>query len=413
MLSSIAQGTTQISNFLNSRDTLTTLKAFRRLGVDIKYDRRCNEVLIKGKGKFLKSKAITLSMGESGTTIRIISGLLSAQKFWVTLSCRPSLGKRPMARITRPLRAMGADIKGKVKGKEEFPPLVIKPARSLKGIRYRLPVASAQVKSCLLLAGIYAKGQTTIIEPYKSRDHTERMLKVFKASIEVKARTVTIGPSNLISSKNIIVPSDFSSAAYFISLGLLSERSNLLIKRVSVNPTRTGLLRVLRRMGADIKLRSLNKNYFEPYADILVKSCRLKSTVIREEEIPLMIDEIPLVFVLASFAKGRTKIYGLRELKVKETDRIYSMEFNLRRMGVNFAVRNYTNSRGARDVMVEIIGPTKFKNKKIRSFSDHRTAMSLITANLAQEEPAEIDDISCISKSFPEFFDILKSTRKY
>ncbi len=412
ILSSLSEQTTKIINFLDSQDTLTTLEAFEELGVEIKYKKSKRELFVKGRGKYLNSPDVTLQMKNSGTTIRLISGVLSAQKFSSTLEAYPSLKRRPMRRIAEPLRRMGANIKGRLKDEEEYPPLRIKPVSFLKGIEYRLPVASAQVKSCLLLASLYAKGPTLIYEPYKSRDHTERMLKVFGAKIKVKAETIRIENSDLKSPSQIFIPNDFSSASFFIALAVLFKDSKLLLEKISLNPSRIGFLRVLKRMGAKVEFKNIRRSYFEPYADILVKTSPLKGVEVKEEEIPFMIDELPLLFVLASFAKGTTQIYGLKELRVKETDRIKSMEDNLKRMGVNFRVRGYINSKREQDLMVEIKGGTKFRETFLKSFLDHRTAMSLIIASLALKREAVIDNVACINKSFPKFLSTLRSLDK-
>jgi len=411
MLSSIAKGATKISNFLDSEDTLRTLNVFRQLGVSIDYSPGDKEVIVKGRGKYLSFEKKALYMGESGTTIRLISGILSAQRTAITITSADSLKNRPMARITLPLRLMGAGIQGRRINNSEYPPLKIAPAGRLRGITYRLPVASAQVKSCLLLAGLYAQGKTTVIEQVQSRDHTERMLKIFSANIKVRRKRITVSDSVLNSPKRLFVPSDFSSSAFFIGLTLLSKNSRIVIKNVSINPSRAGLLKVLRRMGAKIKLNNLNKDYFEPYADICVESSFLKAVNVREEEIPLLIDELPLLFVLSAFAKGVTSIYGLKELRVKETDRIYSMGYNLKHMGVKFSLKNYINSSGDKDVMIKIKGGKRLMPSSIKTFSDHRTAMSLIIANLALNSLAKADNIHCISKSFPQFFKKLDSIR--
>ena len=409
MLSAIAKGTTTICNFLDSDDTLVTLNAFKRLGVAIAYDRKNATVIVRGKGKFLKPKARTLALQESGTTIRLIAGLLSGQKFQTTLTAGPLLKKRPMKRITEPLRLMGADIRGRQKGANEYPPLTIRPAKALEGAAHRLKLASAQVKSCLLLAGLYAKGATKVAEPYQSRDHTERMLKSFKAAIAVRPRMTTIRNSTLRSPKRIFIPSDFSSASFFIVLGLLTKGSKFILKRVSINPTRLGLLKVLKRMGAKITLQNIQREG-EPYADIVVTSSPLRATTIKVSEVPRMIDELPLVFVVASFAKGVTSFYGLKELQVKEADRVASMEYNLKKMGVAFEVNKYTTPKGTTDVMVKIMGPSRLtKSTLIKSFGDHRTAMSMIIAHLAMGSSARIDDIRCIAKSFPGFLQIVNN----
>ncbi|MCD6539525.1 MAG: 3-phosphoshikimate 1-carboxyvinyltransferase [Candidatus Omnitrophica bacterium] len=412
ILSSISQGKTEIRNFLHSEDTLTTLQAFQNLGVNIKYNKFQKKVSVESKGKYLNSENITLQMKNSGTTIRLISGVLSAQKFSSTLQAYSSLKRRPMLRITQPLRQMGADIKGRKKEIEEYPPLKINPVDFLKGIEYRLSMPSAQVKSCLLLAGLFAQGKTSIVEPYRSRDHTERMLKIFGAKIRANRRLIFIEDSQLQGPSEIFIPSDFSSASFFIALATLTKGARLLLKKVSINPTRLGFLKVLRRMGAKIRFININKNYFEPYADILVEYCQLRGTKIKEREVPLMIDELPLLFVLACLAKGKTQILGLKELKVKETDRIKSMEYNLKKMGAKFSVKEYLNPQKEKDWRVEIEGPAKFKDSSIKSFSDHRTAMSLIIGRLSLGREAVIDDITCIDKSFPEFLTTLRRLDK-
>ncbi len=414
MISSLTRGKTLITNFLDSEDTFTTLKALRMLGVNIRYFPKQAEVLVKARGKYLKpdSKIVVLYMKESGTTIRLISGILAAQRFKSRLLVAPSLRKRPMRRIIDPLRLMGADVRGKARDNNEYPPLNISPVKGIKPIEYKLPVASAQVKSCVLFAGLYAKGKTVVFETGKSRNHTELMLKAFGASIEVKRQKIFLNTSKLKTPGKIFVPSDFSSAAFFIVLGVLLKKSRIRIKNVSVNSTRTGLLTVLRKMGANIRLANINKSNAEPYADIIVKSSSLNSVTVREDQIPQMIDEIPLLFVAASFAKGKTTIYGLKELKVKETDRINSIKYNLKKMGVDFKVDTYKNKQGQKDYKVSITGCKKFKKAKIKSFSDHRTAMSMIIANLALERPANIDNIKCVSKSFPEFVNIIKDLQR-
>jgi 3-phosphoshikimate 1-carboxyvinyltransferase len=355
MLSSLSRGRTEISNFLGSEDTLTTLNVFRKLGVDIDYSPKEGILIVKGKGKYLNpgSKSISLYMSESGTTIRLVSGILAGQRFPVKLLTADSLKKRPMGRIIEPLRLMGANISGRPENNNQYPPLRINPVnKDLTAINYKLPVPSAQVKSCLLFAGLYSKGATRVIETNKSRNHTELMLKSFRADIKIRGRSIEIKKTRLKTPGILFVPSDFSSAAFFVVLGLLLKDAIIKIKKVSINPTRTGLLKVLRNMGADIKVSCRSEAGFEPYADITVKSSRLKGIVVKENQIPRMIDEIPLLFVAAAFAEGETLIYGLKELKVKETDRINSMKDNLRRMGVDFQVEVYKNRQGFKDYRV-------------------------------------------------------------
>lgn len=413
IFSSLVRGKTRIVNFLKARDTLVTLQAFKRLGVDITFQKE-NTLRVESSGKYFKSEGLRINTGESGTSIRLLAGLLSAQKFPVVLTSSGSLSQRPMRRIVEPLRLMGADIQARRIGGEDFPPLKIRPVKVLKGITYRLPLPSAQVKSCLLLAGLYAQGESKIIEPYRSRDHTERMLRVFRAKISRRNKSVLIRNSCLKTPGEVFIPGDFSSASFFLSLALLVRNSSLVIEKVGINPTRLGFLKVLRRMGADIRLMNRKDDYFEPYADIGVKSSFLKATLIREEEIPLMIDEVPLLFVVASFAQGVTQIYGLRELRVKETDRLYSMAYNLRKVGVDFEIKKYS-SKGKNNFMVQIKGPLRLRKKSkeiFKTFSDHRTSMSLIVFSLALNQEYFIDDINCVNKSFPDFLYLLNSVAK-
>jgi len=408
IISSLTKAKTKISPFLFSRDTLATVSCLRRLGVDIKLFK--DSVLVEGAGPYFpKTGKIRLSARESGTTMRILSGLLAGQKFPVIFSADLSLRKRPMKRITAPLREMGADIKGVIIANEEYPPLSINPASGIKAVNYRLPVPSAQVKSCLFLASLYAKGESKIIESVYSRDHTERMLSLFKAGVKIRGKAILISPARLRSPKNIFIPSDFSSAAFFIALGLTIKDSEILIKDVNINPTRCGLLLVLKRMRADIRVIN-KKGGYEPYADIIIKSSSLLATQVKEREIPLMIDEIPILCSIASFAKGTTVIWGLRELKVKETDRVTSMVYNLKSAGVKISAERYFK-KGKEDWCLIIIGRKKFKRAHFKSFSDHRTTMSMVVFGMASRNTCTIDDIKCINKSFPGFIPLISSLR--
>jgi 3-phosphoshikimate 1-carboxyvinyltransferase len=408
IVSSIAKGKTHLKPFLISDDTLSTLECVRRLGVAAQLESD-NSLVVEGKGLcFSQDEKISLYANESGTTLRILSGLLCGQKFPSYFDAHASLLKRPMSRITAPLRLMGADIKGISTIFEEYPPLEINPVNVIKGIKYKLPIASAQIKSAIILASLYAKGQTEIYEPTISRDHTERMLTLFKGKIRRKGKRIFCGRSKLIApEESIFIPSDFSSAAFFIILGLILNNSEILIKDVNINPTRCGLLAVLSRMNAEITLIN-KKKYFEPYADILVKSSSLKGTEVKENEVPLIIDEIPILCVAASFAKGKTIIKGVKELKVKETDRINSIVYNLNKAGVKVSVRKFIkNTR--EDWLIEINGGSKLKKTNFESFSDHRTAMSMIILGKALEEESSIDDVHCANKSFPQFIPLLES----
>ncbi|MDD5355463.1 MAG: 3-phosphoshikimate 1-carboxyvinyltransferase [Candidatus Omnitrophica bacterium] len=397
IISSIAKGNTLVENFSYSDDCEATLKASRLLGIKIKKIGKCR-LRIYGKGLFGLSKPVNkINLGESGTSMRLLIGLLSGQNFNATLEAKGSLRKRPMLRVIQPLRLMAANIKACKKGKEEFPPVKIYPS-PLKAISWRMSIPSAQVKSAILLAGLYAKGRTKIYEPIKSRDHTERMLKLFGADIKLRGKNIYIRQSDLISPKKIYVPSDISSASFFMVLASLLEGSRVTIENVSLNPSRRGVIDVLKKMGADIKVIYKRRNYFEPMADLVIKSSKLKGIVVREDIMPRLIDELPVLMVAASLAKGRSVFEGIAELRVKETDRIKSMAANLSRMGVKIKVKTKANKE-----IIVVEGAETLKGASLKSFGDHRTAMSMIIAALCANSPSRLDDIKCISKSFPDF----------
>ena len=347
LISALSCGVTKIFNFLNSNDTLATLSCIEKFPIKVEYARDTNQVRISSSSEgslFSLSKKTIFSASESGTTIRLLSGILSGQPFPSIIKAAPALSKRPMKRITVPLRLMGAKINGKSENGEEYPPLEIAPVKELSGITYIMPQASAQVKSAILFASLFSKTPVRIKEPYPSRDHTERMLLSFGARIK-KSRGFIVceRPDLKLKLKTpgqLTVPGDFSSAAFFLVLGALLKNSEILLKNVGINPTRTGLLGALRRMGARIRVNN-KKNGVEPYADILVKSSELCGITVKAEEIPLMIDEIPVLMVAASFARGTSGLYGLKELKVKETDRIHSMVSNLQKAGVDIVASPY------------------------------------------------------------------------
>jgi 3-phosphoshikimate 1-carboxyvinyltransferase len=286
--------------------------------------------------------------------------------------------------------------------------LTITPVGALKGINYVLPVHSAQVKSAIIFASLYAEGKTEIVEPLPSRDHTERMLSLFKTGLKKQGKSIISFPvKKLFTPKRLFIPADFSSASFFIVLGLILKNSRIVIKNVGINPTRCGLLKVLKRMGGEIKVLNRN-NYYEPYGDILINSSHLKGTQIKEEEVPLMIDEIPILCVAASFAKGKTRIWGVKELKVKEADRINSVVTNLKMAGVSISAHKYS-VKGREDWMIEIEGRKNYKPAAFKSFSDHRTAMSMIIFGMGLERESVIDNIRCIDKSFPQFISVINS----
>ncbi len=395
ILASIVKGRTVIKNFLFSDDCLITLKALRCLGVNIKIQKNKKEIIVDSKGKFCPPRSV-LNMGESGTSARILLGLLAARGFKAKLSGASSLMKRPMARVIAPLRLMGADIKARNRGGEEFLPIRIS-GKQLHSITWRQKINSAQVKSAILLAALNAEGKTAVIEPVASRDHTERMIKLFGGRINIKKSKITISESILRTPGKVFIPGDISSAAFFIVAAILIRGSKLLLRNVGVNSTRFGALRVLKRMGA--KIRIINKRGgYEPIADIRVSSCNLRSTVIKHTEIPSLIDELPVIMVAASLAKGKTVIRGVKELRVKETDRIRSMRLNLMKLGVNIRVKALKKFE-----TIEIIGDKQLTGSKLNSHGDHRTAMSMIVAALAAKGDSTLDDFSCISKSFPGF----------
>ena len=407
IFSSMVPARTEIYNILECEDTRMTINIFKRLGVSIRKDKNKRCLVVNGCGKYFKPDGRLFTAGESGTTMRLMAGLLAAQKFPSTLKGAQGLNVRPMGRVTVPLREMGADINGAIDGSKEFPPLRIKPVENLTAIEYDMPVPSAQVKSAVMLAGLYARGTTVIKEKFAARDHTERALKLFGAEIESSGNSIKLYSSRLTSPGRIFIPGDISSAAFFIALGMLRKGSDpVVLKRVGINPTRDGFLKTVKKMGARIRFKNHNKEHYEPYADIEVYPSALNGVTIHEKELPSMIDELPLVFMLAVFAKGETLIKGASELRVKETDRVESMRDNLSRMGAEVKI-----SGQGRELAVKIKGTENIYPAEIKSYNDHRTAMAMVIAHMAlNRAEVEIDNIKCIDKSFPEFFDTLWKT---
>jgi 3-phosphoshikimate 1-carboxyvinyltransferase len=407
IISALAPGKTVITNFPANKDCLATLNTLKKFGLKIKQeDSRTVTVFGKGLYGLAKPKG-SVFIGESGTTLRLLLGVLAGQNFSTKLTAAKSLCRRPMLRVNAPLRMMGARITARRKsstGKEEYPPLAIR-GGNLKAITYRMPVLSAQVKSAILLAGLYASGRTRVIEPVKTRDHTERMLKLFKADIKVKQNTIVIkGGPELSSPGRISIPGDISSAGFFITAAAILPGSRLLIKNVSLNPSRIGAINVLKRMRADIKLRRTGlRSAGEPAGDIIIKSSSLKGVRVKREEIPSLIDELPVLMVAACLAKGKSVFEAVGELRVKETDRISSMQDNLARMGAHIRVEKHGRSE---NIVIE--GSKQLKGAKVKSFSDHRTAMSLVIAGLSASGTTLIDNLDCINKSFPDFLALLK-----
>ena len=396
MFGSIADGTTEIHNFLPGADCLATIRCFRALGIEI--EQEGSTVTVHGKGLHgLSAPSHILDVGNSGTTVRLLSGLLAGQTFQSTLTGDDSIQKRPMKRIITPLTAMGGEIKS-IRD-NDCVPLQIQ-GRPLKGIHYDSPVSSAQVKSCVLLAGLYADGPTSITEPYVSRNHSELMLRSFGASVTSKDTTVTIQPEPELTGQKVIVPGDISSAAYFIAAGLLVPGSEILIKNVGTNPTRDGILRVCRQMGADIQLLDQKEHCQEPAADILVRYSSLKGTEIHGELIPTLIDELPVIAVMAAFAEGTTVIRDAQELKVKESNRLDIMVRHLQAMGADVTPTE--------DGMI-IRGGTPLHGATLDSHLDHRIAMSFAVAGLAAQGETEITRADCVNISYPRFYEDLQS----
>ncbi len=398
MFGSIAKGDTEITNFLQGADCLSTISCFRAMGIEIENDG--NRVLVHGKGLHGLSKPENvLDCGNSGTTTRLISGILSAQNFDVTLTGDASIQKRPMKRIMDPLSLMGADIRS-IHG-NGCAPLAIS-GRPLHGIHYQSPVASAQVKSAILLAGLYADGETRVTEPYVSRNHSELMLSHFGADVHTEDTTAVIRPVKELYGQKIEVPGDISSAAFFLSAGLLIPNSEILIKNVGTNPTRDGILRVCKDMGADITLLN-EKTSGEPTADLLVRSSSLHGTVIGGAVIPTLIDELPMIAGMACFAEGETIIKDASELKVKESNRIAVMVENLSAMGADV--------EETEDGMI-IRGGKPLHGAVIDSHLDHRIAMTFAILGCMAEGETEILGAECVNISYPGFYDDLKRLSK-
>lgn len=391
MLGALAKGTTSVTNFLKGADCLSTISCFEKMGIEI--EQLPSEILIHGKGLHgLNAPETILDVGNSGTTTRLLSGILAGQAFCTTLTGDASIQKRPMTRIITPLSQMG----GKIESLSDngCAPLKIT-GHPLKPIHYLSPVSSAQVKSCVLLAGMYADGITKVTEPYLSRNHSELMLRSFGADVISEGTTAAITGNPVLEGQKVIVPGDISSAAYFIAAGLLIPGSEILIKDVGINPTRDGILKVCADMGADIQL--LNKREYgkEPVADILVKHSELKATVIEGALIPTLIDELPMLAVMAAFAQGTTVIRDAQELKVKESNRLDIIVQHLSAMGADIIPTE--------DGM-EIHGGKPLKGAVLDSYMDHRIAMSFAVAGMAADGETEILNASCVDISYPEFY---------
>lgn len=396
MFGALAEGDTSITNFLMADDCLSTISCFRQMGISV--DVTEDKVTVHGKGLYGLSKpSELLYTGNSGTTTRLISGILAAQNFDCELTGDESIEKRPMKRVMTPLSLMGANITSK--NDNGCAPLQIKGSK-LKGIHYDSPIASAQVKSCILLAGLYAEGPTSVTEPALSRNHTELMLKKFGCNITSSGTTATLIPGNKLTGCDIVVPSDISSAAFFMVAGLITPGSDLIIENVGINPTRSGIIDVIKSMNGKIELLNERESGGEPVADIRVQYSKLTSTVVEGSIIPTLIDEIPIIAILAASANGTTIIKDASELHFKESDRIQVMVDNLNAIGVK--------ATGTEDGMI-IEGCEQIKGGTINSSNDHRIAMSFAIAALASDEGIEIEKPECISISYPTFFDTLNS----
>jgi 3-phosphoshikimate 1-carboxyvinyltransferase len=395
MLGSIARGSTTVRGFLRGEDNFATLNAFRTMGIVIEDD---GDLLrIEGKGLHgLTEPGDILDCGNSGTSIRLITGLLAGQRFFSVLTGDRYLRNRPMKRVIEPLSQMGATIFGRAGG-DKAPLAII--GKELSGIAYTSKMASAQVKSAILLAGLYASGETEVREPHLSRDHSERMLRYFGADIEPFAEGVRLRGGRELQGGDIIVPGDISSAAFFMVAATIVPGSELLIRGVGVNPTRTGILDILTAMGADIELLNSREVSGEQMADVLVRSARLKGIEIGGEVVPRAIDEFPVLCVAAALAEGKTVIRDARELRVKETDRIAAMAANLGKAGVKVVETE--------DGM-EIEGCERLEGCVAESFGDHRIAMSMLIAGLAAAAPNTVRDVECIATSFPNFTELIE-----
>lgn len=396
MFGSLANGKTVITNFLMGADCLSTVDCFRKMGVSI--DIQEGTVTVEGKGyDGLVEPSSILDVGNSGTTTRLMMGILAGSSFHSCIIGDESIAKRPMARVTKPLRLMGAKIDGRENG--QFTPLAIR-GGELHGIKYESPVASAQVKSAILLAGLKTnQEETTVIEPHKSRDHTERMLRAFGVEVSEDEISATVKGGQSLTATNIFVPGDISSAAFFLVAGAIVPNSEIILKNVGINPTRTGILDVLKMMGASIEIIPHKEDAFEPIADIVIKTSSLKGTTISGDLIPKLIDEIPVIALLATQADGETIIKDASELKVKETNRIDTVVSELSKIGATI--------KGTDDGMI-ITGKTKLVgNATVSSHGDHRIGMMLAVASCITQEPITLQDAKAIDVSYPTFFDHL------
>lgn len=395
MFGAIASGTTTVEGFLLGEDCLSTIDCFRNLGVEIRLDHEKVTITSKGIAHW-KEPSRVLDTGNSGTTTRLMLGLLAGTNFHSVMAGDDSIAKRPMKRIVEPLRRMGADIRGREDGR--FTPLAIN-GTQLKAINYSLPVASAQVKSAILLAALQATGTTAIEEPVATRDHTEIMLRQFGAEINRNGSTIEIAGGQELAARHVKVPGDISSAAFMIGAALVTRGSEITLENVGINPTRTGILDVISEMGADFEILE-TETEGERVADLVIRSSELTGIEIGGELIPRLIDEIPVIALIATQCQGTTVIKDAEELRVKETDRITAVVDELTKMGADI--------RATEDGMV-IKGPTQLNGAAMTTYGDHRLGMMAAVASLAAEGPVTIDEPDCIAVSYPGFMDHLNS----
>jgi len=399
LLGAISNGTCKITNFLEGEDCQSTIKAMTALGVKIETPEPGTVIVHGNRGRFTQPEE-TIDCGNSGTTMRLLSGILSAQPIKTRLSGDESLSRRPMKRVMTPLRQMGARLS--TEGSNDTPPLIIE-GGELQGITYESPVASAQVKSAILLAGLFASGRTTVIEPAPSRDHTERMLEYFLVPVRRDGNKITISGNQRPESRDFAVPGDISSAAFWMVAAAAQPGARLLIKDVGLNPTRTGIIDVLVRMGARIREVVEEVGQAEPRGTVDIKGAKLRGTIVEGAEIPNVIDEIPAIAIAGALAEGETIIRDAAELRVKETDRIAAVAENLQRMGVPVEV--FADG-------MKITGGAKLKGAEIQSYGDHRIAMAFAIAGLFAAGETVIHNVECVATSYPGFEKMLQSVQK-
>lgn len=394
IFSAMSEGISEIENFSSAKDCYSTIKCLRALGVEIEEDKK---VKIRGVGiKGFKEPNNILDAENSGTTIRLLSGLLAGQPFFSVITGDDSLRRRPMDRVIIPLSLMGAEFWAR--GDNRFPPMAVRGKYPLISIEYNLPIASAQVKSALIIAGLFAEGKSRITEPLPSRDHTERLLPAFGAKLEKDGNTVIVYGAQKLEGQKVYVPGDFSSASFFITAGLIVPDSEIIVRDVGLNPGRIGLLEVIKRMGGEVDVYYKKEVLNEPVGDVVVKSSQLKGTMVSKEEIPILIDEVPLIAVLGAYAEGETVVRGAEELRVKESDRIRAIVAEFRKLGVKI--------EELPDGFI-VYGPSIPNEGTVESYNDHRIAMALAIAGLSARGPISINNEECVSISFPDFWNII------